>query len=195
MIVGLSFEVLFSANISVTCNCPSSLRVPDFRDFISTQTCACCRTMRRCATSVLPACMSLANTTLETAVAWFCLTRVVLRRKISTWCEHKSLREKIIKDSAELFTSDIPKRRAQKPEFAKVLFEHSVASVEWFMDKFSLDLSLSGHSAPWTHRAKERFPGMTITYALLQMVDNIADKQTSLPSFLLRKTLPSHHFF
>jgi hypothetical protein len=43
------------------------------------------------------------------------------------------------------------------------------------MDVFNLDLSLlarlGGHSAPRTHRGKERFPGMTITYALIQMVE------------------------
>merc|ERR1712054_533487 len=33
-----------------------------------------------------------------------------------------------------------------------------------------------GHSAPRTHRGKERFPGMTITYALIQMVEKIAEK-------------------
>ena len=37
------------------------------------------------------------------------------------------------------------------------------------MEKFNLDLSLvarlGGHSQPRTHRGKERFPGMTITYA------------------------------
>ena len=42
------------------------------------------------------------------------------------------------------------------------------------MDTFNLDLSLvarlCGHSAPRTHRVKERFPGMTITCALIQMV-------------------------
>merc|ERR1719375_2550883 len=47
------------------------------------------------------------------------------------------------------------------------------------MDKFDLDLSLvarlGGHSAPRTHRGKERFPGMTITYALIQMVEKISE--------------------
>merc|ERR1711992_88642 len=33
-----------------------------------------------------------------------------------------------------------------------------------------------GHSAPRTHRGKERFPGMTITYALIQMVEKVAEK-------------------
>merc|ERR1712079_646151 len=51
---------------------------------------------------------------------------------------------------------------------------------EWLMDKFDLDLSLvarlGGHSQPRTHRGKERFPGMTITYALIQMLEKIAEK-------------------
>ena len=48
------------------------------------------------------------------------------------------------------------------------------------MEKFNLDLSLvarlGGHSAHRAHRGKERFPGMTTTYALIQMVDKIAGK-------------------
>merc|ERR1719379_3416445 len=48
------------------------------------------------------------------------------------------------------------------------------------MDKFDLDLSLvarlGGHSQPRTHRGKERFPGMTITYALIQMAEKISEK-------------------
>ena len=43
------------------------------------------------------------------------------------------------------------------------------------MDKFNLDLSLvarlGGHSAPRTHRDKERFPGVTLTYALIQVTE------------------------
>merc|ERR1712166_1276399 len=79
----------------------------------------------------------------------------------------------------ELFTSDTLKGGAKKPELAKVLCENSGADVEWLMDKFSLDLylvaRLGGHSAPRTHRGKERFPGMTITYALIQMVEKVAE--------------------
>jgi len=52
--------------------------------------------------------------------------------------------------------------------------------VDWLVEKFDLDLSLvarlGGHSAPRTHRGKERFPGMTITYALIQMLENVAEK-------------------
>merc|ERR1711963_80806 len=55
-----------------------------------------------------------------------------------------------------------------------------VLDVDWLVDKFNLDLSLvarlGGHSAPRTHRGKECFPGMTITYALIQMVEKVAER-------------------
>merc|ERR1711934_160590 len=51
--------------------------------------------------------------------------------------------------------------------------------VDWLIDKFELDLSLlarlGGHSMPRTHRGKERFPGMTITYALMQTFEKAAE--------------------
>ena len=51
----------------------------------------------------------------------------------------------------------------------KVLAANSGPDVNWLVDAFDLDLSLlarlGGHSMPRTHRGKERFPGMTITYA------------------------------
>merc|ERR1711957_954033 len=76
--------------------------------------------------------------------------------------------------------NDTIKGGAKRPELVKVLCENSGADVEWLMDKFSLDLSLvarlGGHSAPRTHRGKERFPGMTITYALIQMVEKVAER-------------------
>jgi len=60
----------------------------------------------------------------------------------------------------------------------KVLTGQSGPAVEWLMDSFGLDLSLvsqlGGHSFPRTHRGKERFPGMTITYALMEKFDDIA---------------------
>merc|ERR1711912_147974 len=84
-----------------------------------------------------------------------------------------------IPDSATLFTNDTLKGGAKRPELAKVLCENSGRDVEWLMDKFDLDLSLvarlGGHSMPRTHRGKERFPGMTITYALIQSLEKIAE--------------------
>jgi flavocytochrome c len=92
----------------------------------------------------------------------------------------KTQKEKGIPDNAEIFTNDTLKGGAKRPELAKVLCQNSAADVDWLIDKFDLDLSLvarlGGHSQPRTHRGKERFPGMTITYALIQMLENIAEK-------------------
>jgi len=59
-----------------------------------------------------------------------------------------------------------------------VLTHQSGSAVEWLQNSFALDLSLvsrlGGHSFPRTHRGKERFPGMTITYALMEKLEEIA---------------------
>mmetsp|Transcript_23358 Transcript_23358/g.64700 ORF Transcript_23358/g.64700 Transcript_23358/m.64700 type:complete len:509 (-) Transcript_23358:100-1626(-) len=92
----------------------------------------------------------------------------------------KTQKDKGIEDSVELFTNDTLKGGAKKPDVVKVLCGNSGADVDWLVEKFNLDLSLvarlGGHSAPRTHRGKERFPGMTITYALIQMVEKISEK-------------------
>merc|ERR1719207_199427 len=92
----------------------------------------------------------------------------------------RTQRDKGIKDTTDIFTADTLKGGAKRPEVLKVLCENSGRDVEWLMDKFDLDLSLvarlGGHSQPRTHRGKERFPGMTITYALIQSVEKIAER-------------------
>ena len=92
----------------------------------------------------------------------------------------KTQKTKSIPDNAEIFIADTLKGGAKKPELAKVLCANSAADVDWLVDKFDLDLSLvarlGGHSQPRTHRGKERFPGMTITYALIQMLEKVAEK-------------------
>merc|ERR1712113_1264475 len=84
-----------------------------------------------------------------------------------------------IKDSVELFTSDTLKGGAKRPEVVKVLCGNSGPDVDWLVEKFNLDLSLvarlGGHSMSRTHRGKERFPGMTITYALIQMLEKVSE--------------------
>jgi flavocytochrome c len=98
--------------------------------------------------------------------------------------ETKTQKEKGVDDTVELFTADTLKGGAKKPEVAKVLCGNSGKDVDWLMDVFDLDLSLlarlGGHSAPRTHRGKERFPGMTITYALIQMVEKISERGDGL---------------
>merc|ERR1711937_470931 len=92
----------------------------------------------------------------------------------------KTQAAKGIPDTNDIFLADTLKGGAKKPEVAQVLCANSGDDVNWLMDKFDLDLSLvarlGGHSQPRTHRGKERFPGMTITYALIQMAEKIAEK-------------------
>lgn len=92
-----------------------------------------------------------------------------------------SQRDAKIKDSKELLTNDATKGGALRPELVKVLCKNSGADVEWLMGKFALDRSLvtrlSGRSAPRTHRGKERFPDISITYAVVQVVE----KQPRVP--------------
>merc|ERR1712117_818828 len=142
--------------------------------------------------------MSAANTVLE------CGGKVLLVDK-SSFCggnstkatsgingsATKAQKDKGISDSVELFTSDTLKGGAKKPELVKVLCGNSGTDVDWLVEKFALDLSLlarlGGHSAPRTHRGKERFPGMTITYALIQMVEKIAEKSKGKVARIITK--------
>ncbi len=72
-------------------------------------------------------------------------------------------------------------RELARPELIKVLTNESADSVHWLQDSFGLDMSvlgrLGGHSFPRTHRGKEQFPGMTITYALMERMEEIAKKE------------------
>ena len=73
---------------------------------------------------------------------------------------------------------DVLRRRSQTvsvARFTRVDTTPGRHPKDWLVEKFNLDLSLvarlGGHSQPRTHRGKERFPGMTITYALIQMLE------------------------
>lgn len=50
--------------------------------------------------------------------------------------------------------------------------------MNWLQDKFALDLSkvarLGGHSQPRTHRGGAQFPGMVITYAQMERLEDLA---------------------
>jgi hypothetical protein len=63
----------------------------------------------------------------------------------------------------------------------KVLDADSGPAVEWIKNKHNVDLSLisfmGGHSAERTHRGNTKFPGMTITTALINAVMK-ASKET-----------------
>lgn len=91
----------------------------------------------------------------------------------------KSQRKLQISDSPEIFEEDTMRGGAKRPDLVKVLCHESAPGVDWIMDKFGVDLSLvsrlGGHSQPRTHRGKERFPGMTITYGLMERLEEIAE--------------------
>ncbi len=87
-----------------------------------------------------------------------------------------------IKDSVQQFYEDTVKSAKDKarPDLIRVLTYNSAAAVEWLQDIFDLDLTLvsrlGGHSQPRTHRGHDaKFPGMAITYALMEKIENLAD--------------------
>ncbi|KAK6818810.1 fumarate reductase [Apiospora arundinis] len=89
-----------------------------------------------------------------------------------------------IADSVKQFYDDTLKsaRDKARPDLIKVLTYKSAAAVEWLQDVFNLDLTLvsrlGGHSQPRTHRGHDaKFPGMAITYALMQRIEELAEKE------------------
>jgi len=97
-----------------------------------------------------------------------------------------------IADSPEIFTEDTMRGGASRPDLVKVLCEESAPAVDWITDAFGVDLSLvsrlGGHSMPRTHRGKERFPGMTITYGLMEKLEEIAETNDGRARVLMKTT-------
>lgn len=62
-------------------------------------------------------------------------------------------------------------------EIIEVLCNESGPAVAWLIKDFGIDLSLvsrlGGHSHERTHRGKEKFPGMTITYGLMEKWEEV----------------------
>lgn len=89
-----------------------------------------------------------------------------------------------IRDSVQQFYADTLKsaRDKARPELIKVLTYKSASAIEWLQEVFNLDLTLvsrlGGHSQPRTHRGHDaKFPGMAITYALMQKLEELAESQ------------------
>lgn len=89
-----------------------------------------------------------------------------------------------VPDSVKQFYDDTMKsaRDKARPDLIKVLTYKSAAAVEWLQDVFDLDLTLvsrlGGHSQPRTHRGHDaKFPGMAITYALMQRLEELAENE------------------
>ncbi|KAL3492739.1 FAD binding domain-containing protein [Aspergillus germanicus] len=89
-----------------------------------------------------------------------------------------------IADSVKQFYDDALKsaRDQARPDLIRVLTYQSASAVEWLQDVFGLDLTLvsrlGGHSQPRTHRGHDaKFPGMAITYALMQRLEDLAERE------------------
>jgi flavocytochrome c len=108
------------------------------------------------------------NSTKATSGINAALTKTQIRKGVD---DSVSQFERDTARSANLGKSD------QSYPLAKTLANDSDPAVEWLTGTFGIDLSLvsrlGGHSQPRTHRGKERFPGMTITYALLERLEEI----------------------
>ncbi|KAF4748631.1 hypothetical protein FOZ62_029079 [Perkinsus olseni] len=95
-----------------------------------------------------------------------------------------------IPDSPELFEKDSLRGGAERPDLIKVLTHESADGVDWLIDRFGLDLSLlsrlGGHSMQRTHRGKARFPGMTITYALMEKLEEICEQDPNRAKMILK---------
>ncbi|KAG9220978.1 hypothetical protein CCMSSC00406_0002422 [Pleurotus cornucopiae] len=88
--------------------------------------------------------------------------------------------EQGIPDTTKIFFEDTKKsaRDLARDDLIRVLTGRSGDAVNWLQDKFALDLSkvarLGGHSQPRTHRGDAQFPGMVITYAQLERLEDLS---------------------
>ena len=84
-----------------------------------------------------------------------------------------------IQDSARVFFEDTKKsaRDLARDDLIRVLTGRSADAVQWLINRFGLDLSkvsrLGGHSQPRTHRGGAQFPGMVITYAQMERLEDL----------------------
>ncbi|KAF8303074.1 fumarate reductase [Clavulina sp. PMI_390] len=97
-----------------------------------------------------------------------------------------------IPDSAKIFFEDTKRsaRDLAREPLIKVLTGKSGDAVNWLQDKFALDLSkvarLGGHSQPRTHRGNAQFPGMVITYAQLERLEDLAETMPDRCKIILK---------
>ncbi|KAL6308063.1 fumarate reductase [Sparassis latifolia] len=92
----------------------------------------------------------------------------------------RSQQELGILDNAKIFFDDTKDsaRELARDDLIRVLTGRSGDAVNWLQDKFGLDLSkvarLGGHSQPRTHRGSAQFPGMVMTYAQMERLEDLS---------------------
>lgn len=85
-----------------------------------------------------------------------------------------------VPDNAKIFFDDTKKsaRELARDDLIQVLTGRSGDAVNWLEDRFGLKLDkvarLGGHSQPRTHRGGAQFPGMVITYAQMERLEDLA---------------------
>ena len=103
-----------------------------------------------------------------------------------------------IPDSPEQFERDTlaSAESGARPDLIHALTHESGPAVEWLVDSFGLDLSVVGllaaHTYPRTHRGKdgsESFPGMMITYRLMEKLDEIVADGTGRARLINKATV------
>ncbi|KAF4655805.1 hypothetical protein FOL47_009268 [Perkinsus chesapeaki] len=88
-----------------------------------------------------------------------------------------------IKDSVQCFEDDTVRGGAKRSELVHELCEESADALGWLKMSFGVDLPIvsrmGGHSQPRTHRAKQFFPGVAITYPLLDRFEKLTKQANS----------------
>ena len=92
-----------------------------------------------------------------------------------------------VNDSARQFIEDCNlsfhggKKGGEVSPIIREMARLSGPSLDWLTHNFGIDLSIlglmAGHSKARTHRGKEKFPGMTITYGLLTALEDAAKRE------------------
>ncbi|CAL1147635.1 unnamed protein product, partial [Cladocopium goreaui] len=82
-------------------------------------------------------------------------------------------------DSETHFRDDTLHAGQTNGELASLLCRNSSSDMNWLIDRFDLDFAvvskLSCHARARTYRTKDSIPGMALTYALIQMVEKVAE--------------------
>ncbi|CAE7344930.1 osm1 [Symbiodinium sp. CCMP2456] len=77
------------------------------------------------------------------------------------------------------FQNDIRVAGRSETPLTEILGRNGLPDKSWLVDKFDLNLAMiakhAGHSHPRTLRTGDGMPGMTITYALIQRVEKVAE--------------------
>jgi succinate dehydrogenase/fumarate reductase flavoprotein subunit len=85
--------------------------------------------------------------------------------------------------------------KTARPDLIRALTHMSGNSIDWLMQHFGLNLDtvsrMAAHTQPRTHRGSDggQFPGMMITYALVEALEKVAEADTSRAKIVNKATV------